>query len=370
MASKNKKIVLTSLSKDVTKDNFKEGQDPDTRQSMMYEKNLGSFDTADEAIAFLNKQYGLSDDKENYTAFEDGRISYQQLEDGDGNVVEEKDEIYKKFKKGDVDLYAADYDIFIELAEVKVPTVKEISKLFKIKVYEKGGKLQRYFGKAKDYAKRGVEGVKKGYGKAKDYTNKKIHDQKKKIALQVIEDTQDKVEQPKYQKPLRAAKEIVEGIYEKGGLFDSDKPKSAINRDRKYESNEPHEKSYKRKTSPKHPHYKTKEEGGEMAKGGDVGYEKFKEGVKVKTTVFMSTEDIGGDEDIQVGTPGVVDSEPNDNEQLVGVVIKGSLHYLPQDVLEVIEKEEGGEAYGKGGKVGNKILGILNTKYSFWDLFD
>ena len=220
MASEKKKIVLTSLSKEVTKDNFKEGQNPDEHQSIFYEKNLGSFDTADEVIEFLNKQYGLSDDKDNYAAFDDGRITYAQMEDGDGNIVEEKDAKYKQFKKGEIDLWAADYDIYIELAEVKTPSVKEISKLFKIKVYEKGGKLSRYFGKAKDYAKKGVEGIKKGYGKAKDYTNKKIHDQKKKVALEVIDDTIDKVE-GKHKMVLKGAEELVSEEYKKGSRIPS-----------------------------------------------------------------------------------------------------------------------------------------------------
>lgn len=637
MAKEKKKIVLTSLSKSVTQDNFKEGQNPDTSRDVMYEKNLGSFDTGEEVIEFLNKQYGLSDDKNNYTAFEDGRISYQQLEDGDGNVVEDKDAIFKKFKKGEVDLWAADYDIYIELAEVKTPSVKEISKLFKIKEYAKGGKLERYFGKAKDYANKAVKGVQKGYGKAKDYTNKKIHDQKKKVALEVIDDTKDKVE-VKQKMVLKGAEELVSEEYGKGGLFDDDREKSAIARDRKYQSNEPHEKSYKRKSFPKHPHYKTKAEGGKIVtnideetgsdelkekiqkkvkkdetiihfgysdyggqffdkvaieyfkenhpkntisentgyngqvafvfgkpaeefveeskdgnilgyetlqdtysemereaeeksfkfflddikdkytvkkgaldkleeersgyysimsdgqldfsyseltsflekeglivknkesggeiddeyskgggirtsnsgssqytnnrqdfkannlegktldngvyvvlsygyypvyvwkkdkwygnnnkysvstakqmtqsrpsgeieyvdteklkklagvssfkEGGKINYEDFKEGMKVKTTIFMSTEDIGGDEDIEVGTIGVVDSEPNDDEQLVDVIINGTLHRLPQDVLEIAD-----EKMEKGGKV-KGIWDFLNEKKSFWQLFE
>lgn len=72
--------------------------------------------------------------------------------------------------------------------------------------------------------------------------------------------------------------------------------------------------------------------------GGDVDDTKFKEGVKVETTVFMSTEDIGGEEDIEAGTIGTVLSEPNDEEDLVLVEIKGVRHYLPQDVLEVVSE--------------------------------
>lgn len=60
---------------------------------------------------------------------------------------------------------------------------------------------------------------------------------------------------------------------------------------------------------------------------------KFKEGVKVVTTVKMTTEDVG--QNIKVGTTGVVFAEPNDAEQLVGVTINGLLNYLPQDVLEL-----------------------------------
>ena len=75
----------------------------------------------------------------------------------------------------------------------------------------------------------------------------------------------------------------------------------------------------------------------------------FKEGSQVRTTVFMSTEDIGGDEDIEVGTIGVVMAEPMDDEQLVGVQLNGSIHYLPQDVLEVVS----GGMMAKGGKLSN-----------------
>ncbi len=75
-----------------------------------------------------------------------------------------------------------------------------------------------------------------------------------------------------------------------------------------------------------------------MSDGGDVDDTKFKEGVKVETTVFMSTEDIGSEEDIEVGTIGTVLSEPNDEEDLVLVEINGVGHYLPQFVLEVVSE--------------------------------
>jgi len=44
--------------------------------------------------------------------------------------------------------------------------------------------------------------------------------------------------------------------------FMKPRPKSALMRDRKYKSQEPHEQAYKRKTSPKNPHYKYSDGGG------------------------------------------------------------------------------------------------------------
>lgn len=62
--------------------------------------------------------------------------------------------------------------------------------------------------------------------------------------------------------------------------------------------------------------------------------ERFKIDVEVKTTVEMTDEDIG--EGIEVGSIGIVNSEPSDNEELVGVFINNCHHYLPQWVLEVV----------------------------------
>lgn len=59
---------------------------------------------------------------------------------------------------------------------------------------------------------------------------------------------------------------------------------------------------------------------------------KFKIEDVVKTTVYMSEEDIG--EEVQVGTQCTIVTEPVDDEQPVGVSLNGPLHYLPQDALE------------------------------------
>lgn len=72
--------------------------------------------------------------------------------------------------------------------------------------------------KSRDLAKAGYEKTKEGIGKAKEYTKKQIHDQKKKIALEVIDDTKDKVGKNNKKKMiLKASEEIVDKKYENGG---------------------------------------------------------------------------------------------------------------------------------------------------------
>ena len=72
-----------------------------------------------------------------------------------------------------------------------------------------------------------------------------------------------------------------------------------------------------------------------MEKKNNLLFKQFKEGVKVETTVNMTVEDVG--DDYPLGTIGVVMAEPNDEEQLVMVSIKGSINYLPKDVLAVVD---------------------------------
>jgi hypothetical protein len=64
----------------------------------------------------------------------------------------------------------------------------------------------------------------KGYGKAKEYTNKQIHDQKKKVALEVINKTinDDYFDTKKGKTDLRHIKvteELVERLYADGGMM-------------------------------------------------------------------------------------------------------------------------------------------------------
>ena len=85
--------------------------------------------------------------------------------------------------------------------------------------FKKG--LSSIASKTKELAKKGVEKTKEGYGKAKQYTKDKIRDQKKKVALEVIDDTKDKVGNTKDKIILKASEELVENKYEKGGTLEA-----------------------------------------------------------------------------------------------------------------------------------------------------
>jgi len=85
--------------------------------------------------------------------------------------------------------------------------------------FKKG--LSSIASKTKELAKKGVEKTKEGYGKAKKYTKDKIRDQKKKVALEVIDDTKDKVGNTKDKIILKASEELVKNKYEKGGTLEA-----------------------------------------------------------------------------------------------------------------------------------------------------
>ena len=79
--------------------------------------------------------------------------------------------------------------------------------------YGLGGDIKAFFSATK-------ETLKKGYNKSKEYTKKKIHDTSKKIALDVIDSTKDKVRSNKDKMTLKGAEEIVTKKYAKGGEID------------------------------------------------------------------------------------------------------------------------------------------------------
>jgi|GEM_PF-6629388 len=99
------------------------------------------------------------------------------------------------------------------------------------------------------------EKTKSGIGRAKDFTKKQIHDQKKKVALSVIDETKDKFKGAKQKMHLRAAEELVRNNYGMGGkVHFKDKVKAISERllqqkkvDPKYKSE--YGKTYNKKES-------------------------------------------------------------------------------------------------------------------------
>jgi len=84
----------------------------------------------------------------------------------------------------------------------------------------KGDKLKELLSKAKS-------ATKKVYAKSKDYTKKQVHDQKKKIALEVISDTKGLYKTKSAKNNLQSAENLVDLKYVKGGKVKfADKVKS------------------------------------------------------------------------------------------------------------------------------------------------
>jgi len=71
--------------------------------------------------------------------------------------------------------------------------------------------------KSKELAGKGYEKTKEGYQKAKAYTEKKIHDQKRNIALDVLDETRGKVRSKQDSRMLNQAANLVEDQYANGG---------------------------------------------------------------------------------------------------------------------------------------------------------
>lgn len=83
----------------------------------------------------------------------------------------------------------------------------------------KGGGIGEFLSSAKKQAKRGADAAKKGYAKAEKYTKNKIHDQKKKIALDVLSETAKRAGVTKKEEEfiINPAYDMVYEKFDKGG---------------------------------------------------------------------------------------------------------------------------------------------------------
>lgn len=72
-----------------------------------------------------------------------------------------------------------------------------------------------------DFLKKGVAGAKSGYEATRKFTEEKIHNKKKNIALDVLDETRAKVKTGKEARAVNIATSIVEHEYESGGVIKS-----------------------------------------------------------------------------------------------------------------------------------------------------
>ncbi len=112
-----------------TLDNWDEGEDPDTTQMYDFDLVNGSFfetlGELEEATEFDIHEHWMADD--------DGRLMYNQMEDGHGNVISGKHEKMKLFSEGAINLFSVTYIFYIKFVTgVHTPTAEEMSKKFKI----------------------------------------------------------------------------------------------------------------------------------------------------------------------------------------------------------------------------------------------
>ncbi|MGE6227611.1 hypothetical protein [Paenibacillus chitinolyticus] len=84
-----------------------------------FDDNENSF--SDQLYKYLNERIGYS--SRYIEVMDDGRISFNMVEDGDGFIVSEGD------NPPDEQLYLCDYTIHIEIHDISVPSVAQLSKL-------------------------------------------------------------------------------------------------------------------------------------------------------------------------------------------------------------------------------------------------
>lgn len=134
---KNKMIRITGINKDIEKDHIETGCDPSTHRTVddIYSYSQAvSRPTFQGILDFLSSTLGLSDNANDYTAFEKGRIIFQRLEDDNGFPL--KGAQLEAFNTGKNTAWSATYNIYLEVSvETYEPSVEEMVKDFGVENY-------------------------------------------------------------------------------------------------------------------------------------------------------------------------------------------------------------------------------------------
>lgn len=120
-------LLVTFATKDVTEDNFENGQDGDTTTN-----DITEFEGLYDSFDALCKKLGFPNDPTKWCCIDD-RIIYNQLEDTDGDPIEMDSQEYESWKKGEITAYSCDYDFSIKFVPKGATTSAEIEKNLNIK---------------------------------------------------------------------------------------------------------------------------------------------------------------------------------------------------------------------------------------------
>jgi hypothetical protein len=108
------KLFVSHMAKEITEDNYEQGEIGE-RQLQMDEKIGKTFDSFDDFKKWLEKEYALNCSDNDSWAVINNRLIFQQSEDQDGMTIEQGDRRFEQFKKGEINLWTADYDFVVEL---------------------------------------------------------------------------------------------------------------------------------------------------------------------------------------------------------------------------------------------------------------
>lgn len=130
---KETKFYLRYATKSIVEDDYDNGENPDTEYNIDLDWVGNCFcDNIEDIAKPLELDFK---NKESWMAFDDGRIIYQGIENGNGEVptAEEMD----KWKKGVEVLYAVQYDFYVLFIEnIRTPSVDEMVDKFGIESYD------------------------------------------------------------------------------------------------------------------------------------------------------------------------------------------------------------------------------------------
>jgi len=94
---------------------------------------------ASDLVKYLSEELYLSENPNDYSIDDDGNIHTDQMQDADGIHVNDDEQTYERWKKGEEKLYNAHYYINVTAVKNRKPSVEELAQATGIQTYAKGG---------------------------------------------------------------------------------------------------------------------------------------------------------------------------------------------------------------------------------------